>query len=112
MQADLERRLAEAEGLLSMAERQETQLVGARVIASPPGSFERQIVIDVGASQGVAPEMAVMNERGGDRSDRRGHGDAGRGSTSSARPRGAWAFGTQRRASGGRWLARGADSCN
>ena len=64
VQADLERRLAEAEGLLSMADRQETQLVGARVIASPPGSFERQIVIDVGASQGVAPEMAVMNERG------------------------------------------------
>ncbi|MEE8602802.1 rod shape-determining protein MreC [Euzebya tangerina] len=64
VQADLERRLAEAEGLLNMAEQQQVQLVGARVIASPPGSFERQIVLDVGAAQGVAPEMAVINERG------------------------------------------------
>ena len=47
-----------------MSEQQGLQLVGARVIAAPPGTFERSIVIDVGAAQGVAPEMAVVNSRG------------------------------------------------
>jgi rod shape-determining protein MreC len=64
VQADLERRLRDAEELLSMAEQQEVSLVGARVIAAPPGTFERAVVIDVGAGQGVAPAMAVVNERG------------------------------------------------
>jgi rod shape-determining protein MreC len=64
VQADLQRRLSDAEQLLTMAERQEVQLVGARVIAAPPGTFERSIVIDVGASQGVAAGMAVVNSRG------------------------------------------------
>ncbi len=64
VQADLERRLSEAEGLLDMTQTQQVQLVGARVIAAPPGTFERSIVIDVGAAQGVTAEMAVVNSRG------------------------------------------------
>jgi rod shape-determining protein MreC len=62
--ADLERRLREAEALLNMSREQDITLVGARVIASPPGTFERSIVIDVGATQGVVAEMAVVNTRG------------------------------------------------
>lgn len=64
VQADLERRLTEAEELLGMARRQDIQVVGARVIAAPPGTFERSVVIDVGASQGIGEEMAVVNSRG------------------------------------------------
>lgn len=64
VQGDLERRLRQAEELLGMSREQNLQLVGARVIASPPGTFDRSIVIDVGASQGVAAEMAVVNSRG------------------------------------------------
>jgi rod shape-determining protein MreC len=64
VQADLERRLAEAEQLLTMAEQRGVTLVGARVIAAPPGTFERSVVIDVGAAQGIAAEMAVVNSRG------------------------------------------------
>jgi rod shape-determining protein MreC len=64
VQADIERRLGEAERLLSMSQEQGTALVGARVIAAPPGTFERSVLIDVGASQGVAAGMAVVNSRG------------------------------------------------
>lgn len=64
VQADLERRLREAEELLDMSAGEDVTLVGARVIAAPPGTFERSIVIDVGADRGVAPEMAVVNSRG------------------------------------------------
>lgn len=64
VQADLERRLREAEALLDMEAERSVQLVGARVIASPPGTFERSVVIDVGARQGVAGGMAVINTRG------------------------------------------------
>ncbi|MGI9016697.1 MAG: rod shape-determining protein MreC [Euzebya sp.] len=64
VQADLERRLREAEELLNMSAQQDLQLVGARVIAAPPGTFERSIVIDVGAASGIAPEMVVINSRG------------------------------------------------
>ncbi|HUG84062.1 MAG TPA: hypothetical protein VMM13_05830, partial [Euzebya sp.] len=59
VQADLERRVREAEELLRMSADQGVQMVGARVIASPPGTFERSIVIDVGAGQGIVAGMAV-----------------------------------------------------
>lgn len=64
VQADLERRLREAEELLNMSAQQQVTLVGARVIATPPGTFERSVVIDVGAAQGIGEEMAVINSRG------------------------------------------------
>ena len=62
--ADVERRLTEAEELLGMVERENLRVVGARVIAAPPGTFQREILIDVGAGQGVAQGMAVINDRG------------------------------------------------
>lgn len=64
VQADLERRLRETQELLNMSAQQDVQLLGARVIAAPPGTFERSVVIDVGASQGIGEEMAVINSRG------------------------------------------------
>lgn len=64
VQADLERRLSEAEALLDMSAERTVDLVGARVIAAPPGTFERSILIDVGASEGVVDGMAVVNSRG------------------------------------------------
>lgn len=64
VQADLERRVRDAEALLDLAEAQQVQLVGARLIAAPPGTFDRSIVIDVGAGQGVAAGMAVTSSRG------------------------------------------------
>lgn len=64
VQADLQRRLGEAEQLLNMSAQDELDVVAARVIAAPPGTFERQIVIDAGAAQGIAREMVVINSRG------------------------------------------------
>lgn len=62
--ADVERRLAEAEGLLNMVRQEQLVVVGGRVIAAPPGTFQREVLIDVGARQGVAQGMAVINDRG------------------------------------------------
>ena len=62
--AEIERRLTEAEDLLGMARREQLQVVGARVIAAPPGTFQREVLIDVGAARGVVQGMAVINSRG------------------------------------------------
>ena len=62
--AEIERRLTEAEDLLGMVRREQLQVVGARVIAAPPGTFQREVLIDVGAARGVAQGMAVINDRG------------------------------------------------
>ena len=62
--ADLERQNQELRALLNMADRQEVTVVGARVIARPPGDFDRSVLIDSGAAQGVAVGMAVINDRG------------------------------------------------
>ena len=63
-QEDLRRRIDDLEQQLAMREERGLQTVGARVIASPPGVFEFSLLIDVGAQQGVAPDMAVVNGDG------------------------------------------------
>lgn len=62
--ADLERQNQELRDLLNMADRQQVTVVGARVIARPPGDFDRSVLIDSGAAQGIAVGMAVINDRG------------------------------------------------
>ncbi len=37
---------------------------GAQVIAQPPSSVERSVLLDAGADSGLAPRMAVVNELG------------------------------------------------
>lgn len=64
VQADLERRLAEAEGQLGLREEQGLRTVGARAIAEPPSAFERSLLVDTGADQGVIEGMAVLNADG------------------------------------------------
>lgn len=62
--AELERENAELRAQLRMGQRLDFTTTGAQVIAQPPTSVERSLLIDAGADNGLAPGMAVMNEDG------------------------------------------------
>lgn len=62
--ADLERENAELRAQLAMRERLGYATTGARVIAQPPSSAERSVLIDRGASDGLQPGMAVVDAQG------------------------------------------------
>lgn len=62
--ADLERENAELRELLDMRERREFTTRTSRVIAQPPGGSRWSALIDVGANDGVEPDMAVINADG------------------------------------------------
>lgn len=62
--ADLERQNDELRELLNTQERLRLVTTAAQVIASPPSSFEWTVLIDVGAAQGVAEGMAVIDADG------------------------------------------------
>ena len=63
-QADMQRRVEELESLLGMRDRLGFTTTAARVIANPPTSVERSVLLDIGADQGLAPGMAVVNQLG------------------------------------------------
>ncbi|MGH3665751.1 MAG: rod shape-determining protein MreC [Egibacteraceae bacterium] len=62
--ADLERENAELRAQLDMRERLDYTTTGATVIAQPPTSVERSVLIDAGADNGLAPGMAVISQDG------------------------------------------------
>ena len=62
--ADLERQNDELRELLNTQERLQLVTTAAQVIAAPPTSFEWTVLIDVGAAQGVAEGMAVIDADG------------------------------------------------
>lgn len=62
--ADLQRENAELRAQLQMRDRLELTTTGASVIAQPPTSLERSVLLDAGADNGLAPGMAVLNESG------------------------------------------------
>ena len=62
--ADLERENAQLRAQLKMRDRLGYTTTGARVIAQPLSAVERSVMLDVGADQGLAPDMAVINEFG------------------------------------------------
>ena len=63
-QADLQRELDQLRAQLNMREGLGYTTTAARVIAQPPSSVERSVLLDVGADNGLLPGMAVMNEFG------------------------------------------------
>lgn len=62
--ADLERENAELRAQLQMRDRMDFTTTAARVIAQPPTSVDRSVLIDAGADNGLLPGMAVINELG------------------------------------------------
>ncbi|MBA2528473.1 MAG: rod shape-determining protein MreC [Euzebyales bacterium] len=62
--ADLERDNAELREQLGMRRRLRVTTTGASVIAQPPTSAERSVLLDAGAGDGLAPGMAVVNAEG------------------------------------------------
>lgn len=62
--ADLERENAELRELVDMRDRRELSTVTARVVAQPPGGTRWSVLIDLGASDGVEPNMAVIDADG------------------------------------------------
>jgi rod shape-determining protein MreC len=62
--ADLSRENAELRELLGMQERLEYTTTAGRVIAQPPGQFRWSVLLDIGAEQGVAENMAVIDADG------------------------------------------------
>ncbi len=62
--ADLQRENDELRAQLSMRDRLQVTTTGASVIAQPPSSVERSVLLDAGADNGLAPGMAVLNESG------------------------------------------------
>lgn len=62
--AELQRENAELRNQLGMRERLGFTTTAARVIAQPPTSVERSVLIDAGADNGLLPGMAVINEFG------------------------------------------------
>ena len=62
--ADLQRENEQLRAQLAMRDRLEYTTTAARVIAQPPTSIERSVLLDVGADNGLLPGMAVMNEFG------------------------------------------------
>ncbi len=62
--ADLQRENAELRAQLEMRDRLQVTTTGASVIAQPPTSVERSVLLDAGADNGLEPGMAVVNESG------------------------------------------------
>ena len=62
--ADLQRELDQLRAQLNMRKGLGYTTTAARVIAQPPSSVERSVLLDVGADNGLLPGMAVMNEFG------------------------------------------------
>ncbi len=62
--ADMQRQIRQLQAQLSMRDRLGLTTTGARVIAQPPTSIERSVLLDVGADNGLAPGDAVINEFG------------------------------------------------
>jgi rod shape-determining protein MreC len=62
--AELQRENAELRNQLGMRERLGFTTTAAQVIAQPPTSVERSLLIDAGADNGLLPGMAVINEFG------------------------------------------------
>lgn len=62
--ADLERENAQLRAQLGMRDRLDFTTTAARVIAQPPTSSERSVLLDAGAENGLLPGMAVLNEFG------------------------------------------------
>jgi rod shape-determining protein MreC len=62
--AELQRENAELRSQLDMRERLGFTTTAAQVIAQPPTSVERSLLIDAGANNGLLPGMAVINEFG------------------------------------------------
>jgi rod shape-determining protein MreC len=62
--AELQRENAELRSQLDMRERLGFTTTAAQVIAQPPTSVERSLLIDSGAASGLLPGMAVVNEFG------------------------------------------------
>ncbi len=62
--ADLKREIEQLRAQLKMREGLGYTTTAARVIAQPPSSVERSVLLDVGARNGLRPGMAVMNEFG------------------------------------------------
>ncbi|CAN5898308.1 rod shape-determining protein MreC [soil metagenome] len=61
---DLQRENDELRAQVQMRRRLDVTTIGARVIAQPPSSVERSVLLDAGADSGLAPGMAVINELG------------------------------------------------
>ena len=62
--ADTQREIKQLQAQLTMRDRFGFTTTGARVIAQPPTSIERSVLLDVGADNGLLPGMAVLNEFG------------------------------------------------
>ncbi|HVM20708.1 MAG TPA: rod shape-determining protein MreC [Egibacteraceae bacterium] len=62
--ADVERENAELRAQFDMRQRLGFTTTVGRVIAQPPTSVERSVLLDVGANNGLLPGMAVINEFG------------------------------------------------
>lgn len=62
--ADMQREIRQLQSQLGMRDRFGFTTTGARVIAQPPTSIERSVLLDVGAQNGLLPGMAVINELG------------------------------------------------
>ena len=62
--AELQRENEELRNQLGMRERLAFTTTAAQVIAQPPTSVERSVLIDAGADNGLLPGMAVINEFG------------------------------------------------
>ena len=62
--AELQRENEELRNQLGMRERLGFTTTAASVIAQPPTSVERSVLIDAGADNGLLPGMAVINEFG------------------------------------------------
>ena len=62
--AELQRENEELRNQLGMRERLGFTTTAAQVIAQPPSSVERSLLIDAGADNGLLPGMAVINEFG------------------------------------------------
>ena len=62
--AELQRENEELRNQLGMRERLGVTTTAAQVIAQPPTSVERSLLIDAGANNGLLPGMAVINEFG------------------------------------------------
>lgn len=62
--ADLQRENEQLRAQLEMRDRLEFTTTAARVIAQPPTSVERSVLLDAGADNGLLPGMAVINEFG------------------------------------------------
>lgn len=62
--AELEQENAELRKALAMRDRLAVTTTAANVIASPPTSVERTVMLDAGADQGLAPGMAVISGDG------------------------------------------------